>query len=339
MANDFTRIVFNLDYFYASLKINTKPINMNRSTLKKYYLIMLLLAVIVGCKDKETSAPDNTVDNSSSKIEEDGALDVKTSNFSDNDQSLICLWSKVGLRDIPGRKGAKYLTTIYFGETVKFLGEKETASDNKEYLKVELSDGSEGWVYDLLFSENGKLAVLKNPLAIYKRPDVMEFVGNKFDRGDIVVLLDESKGEWEKITGFEKKNEGWIKKNDAFVYDDLDIKLAILYNRAINEDSDSKKQKKLKLITDNPAFQNSSFIDIVEKALVRDNGINYGIINDPDGYTNMREGKGTDYAIVKKVFDDEKFTIQRNDGDWSLVRLMDGTSGWIHGSRITIVSE
>ena len=30
---------------------------------------------------------------------------------------------------------SKYLTTIYFGETVKFLGEKETASDNKDYVK------------------------------------------------------------------------------------------------------------------------------------------------------------------------------------------------------------
>ncbi|WP_232735073.1 SH3 domain-containing protein [Olleya sp. Bg11-27] len=39
----------------------------------------------------------------------------------------------------------------------------------------------------------------------------------------------------------------------------------------------------------------------------------------------MRESKGTDYAIVKKVFEDEKFIIQRNDGDWSLVRLADGT--------------
>ncbi|WP_346883704.1 hypothetical protein [uncultured Algibacter sp.] len=49
-----------------------------------------------------------------------------------------------------------------------------------------------------MFAENGKLAVLKNSLAIYKRPDVMEFTGNKFKRGDIVVVLDESKGEWKK---------------------------------------------------------------------------------------------------------------------------------------------
>ncbi|QXP58780.1 SH3 domain-containing protein [Olleya sp. HaHaR_3_96] len=312
---------------------------MNKIPLKKYYLILLLLAVMVGCKDNVTSdTSDKNIETSSDSDSSDD-LEVKTSNFSENDNALICLWSKVGLRDIAGRKGAKYLATIYFGETVKFLGEKETGSDNKEYLKIELSDGAQGWVYEHLFAENGKLAVLKKPLAIYKRPDVMEFVGNKFDRGDIVVLLDQSKGEWEKVTGFEKKNEGWIKKSDDFVYDDLDIKLAILYNRALNEDNASKKNKKLKLIMDNPAFQQSNFIDIVQKSLVVDDSEAYGMINDPDGYTNMREGKGTDYAIVKKVFEDEKFIIQRNNGDWSLIRLADGTSGWIHSSRIKIVRE
>ncbi len=229
--------------------------------LKKYCLTILLTTLLVGCKDKGASS------SSTNDVEINNDLEVKTSNISENDKSLVCLWSKVGLRDIAGRKGAKYITTIYFGETVKFLGEKEKGNDDKEYLKVELSDGQQGWVYEHLFAEKGKIAVLKNSLPIYKRPEVMEFIGNKFKRGDIVVVLDQSKGEWKKVSGFKKKDDGWIQKTNNLVYDDLDIKLAILYNRALNEESKSKKQKMLKLIIDNPAFQESSFIDIVNESI------------------------------------------------------------------------
>ncbi|MBL7558904.1 SH3 domain-containing protein [Olleya sp. YSTF-M6] len=242
---------------------------MKKTALKKYYLMVLLLALFVSCKDK-TSSTTSTDTETSSDATSGNDLDVNTSSFSEDDNSLICLWPKVGLRDIAGRKGAKYLETIYFGETVKFLGEKETASDNKDYLKIELSDGQVGWVYEYLFSENGKLAVLKNPLAIYKRPDVMEFMGNKFTRGNIVVVLNEDKGEWKKVVGLKKDTEGWVNKTSDFIYDDLDIKLAILYNRAINEETSAKQQQKLKLIVDNPAFQQSGLIDIVQNALYDD---------------------------------------------------------------------
>ncbi|WP_346883703.1 hypothetical protein [uncultured Algibacter sp.] len=71
----------------------------------------------------------------------------------------------------------------------------------------------------------------------------------------------------EKVSGFQKSND--------FVYDDLDIKLAILYNRAINEESKSKEQEKLKLIIDNPAFQKSNFIDIVNNSLDANNDEDY----------------------------------------------------------------
>ncbi|QCE42974.1 SH3 domain-containing protein [Psychroserpens sp. NJDZ02] len=333
---------------------------MKKNSLKKYYLIILLLSVIVGCKDKDTSSSSNndmetSTDSERGNDSDSGDdLDVKTSNFSESDKSLICLWPKVGLRDIAGRKGAKYLTTIYFGETVKFLGEKETASDNKDYLKVELSDGQQGWVYDYLLSENGKLAVLKNTLAIYKRPDVMEFVGNKFGRGDIVVVLNESKGDWQKVTGFQKENEGWIQNSDNFVYDELDIKLAILYNRAINEDSQSKKQKKLKLITDNPAFQQSSFIDIVQNALIGDDNDAYG----EDDFSELDASISSDQLYISTdvlnarsnpnseednvVFQLEKGdvcdiiekgnfeTIRDNSSNWYKINF-NGNEGWVFG--------
>ena len=65
----------------------------------------------------------------------------------------------------------------------------------------------------------------------------------------------------------------------------------------------------------------------------------YGVINDPDGYTNMREGKGTNHPVVRKILEGEKFAIERKENDWWLVVLADGTRGWIHKSRVNIVTE
>lgn len=65
----------------------------------------------------------------------------------------------------------------------------------------------------------------------------------------------------------------------------------------------------------------------------------YGVINDPDGFTNLREGKGTTFPIVKKIVKGEKFAIEMNDDDWWLVVLADETRGWIHKSRVKIIPE
>ena len=65
----------------------------------------------------------------------------------------------------------------------------------------------------------------------------------------------------------------------------------------------------------------------------------YGVINDPDGFSNMRSGKGRNYPITKKILKGEKFAIDRKENDWTLIVLADGTRGWIHSSRINIIKE
>ena len=65
----------------------------------------------------------------------------------------------------------------------------------------------------------------------------------------------------------------------------------------------------------------------------------YGVINDPDGYTNMRKGKGTNHPVIRKILEGEKFAIERKETEWWLVVLFDGTRGWIHKSRVKIVAK
>ena len=62
-----------------------------------------------------------------------------------------------------------------------------------------------------------------------------------------------------------------------------------------------------------------------------------GVINDPDGYVNMRSGKRLDASVVAKVKAGELFSFERAEGDaWCKVKLATGKSGWMHHSRIRL---
>ncbi len=67
-----------------------------------------------------------------------------------------------------------------------------------------------------------------------------------------------------------------------------------------------------------------------------------GVIDDPDGYVNLRKEKSADSPIVAKVKKDEPFEFecqvtnaQRTEHEtWCKVKLASGVTGWMHYSRI-----
>ena len=67
-----------------------------------------------------------------------------------------------------------------------------------------------------------------------------------------------------------------------------------------------------------------------------------GVIDDPDGYVNLRNEKSANSSIVAKVKKDEPFDFeckitneQRTDHEtWCKVKLASGVTGWMHYSRI-----
>ena len=86
-------------------------------TIKGITLICIVLFLCLNCNSKSEKKAGSS---ENSDILEIGDTDI---NNLSKASSAICLWPKVGLRDKPGRKDTKYLTTIYFGENVTFLDE------------------------------------------------------------------------------------------------------------------------------------------------------------------------------------------------------------------------
>jgi hypothetical protein len=62
-----------------------------------------------------------------------------------------------------------------------------------------------------------------------------------------------------------------------------------------------------------------------------------GVIDDPDGYTNMRAEKRLDAAVLARVKSGELFSFECEPGDvWCRVTRSSGQSGWIHSSRVRL---
>ncbi len=60
-----------------------------------------------------------------------------------------------------------------------------------------------------------------------------------------------------------------------------------------------------------------------------------GVIDDPDGFTNLRATPSTTAKIVATVKQGQVFTFDAEPGDaWCEVKLASGKKGWMHASRI-----
>lgn len=61
------------------------------------------------------------------------------------------------------------------------------------------------------------------------------------------------------------------------------------------------------------------------------------IILDPDGYTNVRSGAGTEYSVFARILDGEVFRTHVQPGSWWQIRTPDGRIGYMHRSRIRLI--
>ena len=60
-------------------------------------------------------------------------------------------------------------------------------------------------------------------------------------------------------------------------------------------------------------------------------------IDDPDGYTNLRTTPGG--IIIRKVYENETFEIVETGQNYSQVKFSDGSTGFLHNSRIALANQ
>ncbi|ABL64129.1 SH3 domain-containing protein [Chlorobium phaeobacteroides] len=63
------------------------------------------------------------------------------------------------------------------------------------------------------------------------------------------------------------------------------------------------------------------------------------VIDDPDGFTNVRSMKSSSSSIVAKVTRNEQFHTYLQDGSWWQVKTADGKIGYMHTGHIRILQD
>lgn len=186
----------------------------------------------------------------------------------DSTPVAVCLWEGVGLRGEPGmNKNIEYITTILLGEQVMMLGEEVyVEKEKRSYIKVRLSDGQEGWVYQYLFGINARLGAVNQTTNIFRRPDPMMLKAQKFEQGEILAILEEKDG-WLKVAGRQKRKVGWIQQQKHISVNQKDVEVAVLYQKALLEKSVKNKINLLNAIIENDAYSDSDFIKLVQEDL------------------------------------------------------------------------
>ena len=98
--------------------------------------------------------------------------------------------------------------------------------------------------------------------------------------------------------------------------------------------SDSKSKSVEKTNEESAAITedtNQKSTAIVED-IVNDDNTEYYIIEDPDGYSNLREVPSGN--VIRKVYSSEKFEIIGEENKYKKVQFPDASTGYIHNSRV-----
>lgn len=234
--------------------------------IKRTSIVGTCIAVaLIGADCKKVNKENNSP-------KQQSAVNLQNQNTGGQPQNLstkgiVCIWDGLIIRETPLKNG-KILSTMSLGETVFDLDSSSTDANDKkrEYYKVRLSDGKEGWTPSYGAIKNASPAVFKTNASLYKRPDLLTITETRFAPMEFVAITS-SMEDWIEVTSEQKKKSGWVKK-DAITKAREDIATAVLINKKfLSADGLSNTDKIKTLITDAP-YPGSVFISLLQQKLV-----------------------------------------------------------------------
>lgn len=129
-----------------------------------------------------------------------------------------------------------------------------------------------------------------------------------------------------------------LKANNLYVHaDGYDVRFTTQGLRDVLEPLDAPENM---CLTESQVFalENQAYAPVQEARPTLPAGFtNLAVIDDPDGYTNMRSQKSAKSQIVARVIQDEQFFTYMQDGNWWQVRTAQGKVGYMHISRIRLL--
>ena len=222
--------------------------------MKFHNLTYVALALIFACS---TSTNESTSD---SEVTEEVV----------EEKPAVCIWDNISVRETPTAKG-KWLTSISLGESLTYLGLSavDSSDKNREYYKIQLNDGTEGWsVADFIIPE-GKIGVFLEETFIYNRPDLLTKSDKMYERLDIIAVQN-TQDDWQEIIGKRAEGKwidsGWIKRG-KLSFKAVDVAASKFLKDALSKENEEERLEALNMILDNPDLKESSILIDVQAAI------------------------------------------------------------------------
>lgn len=220
-----------------------------------FYVLLAALLLLTACQNQ---TPQTTNEPSEEVVEEVASEEV----------TAVCIWDGTSLRSIPKVKG-RYISGISLGEQVTWMGiaRTDTSTSRKvEYLKIRLSDGTEGWASSSGIIRDASAGAVVQKTYVYLRPDLLTVTEKYFEPMEMVAISKEQEG-WLEVVGSQRKKKGWIRNDGGVSVEKADVAVAILASKAFEISNDSERRNKLKSLIENPQFENSVFISALRTML------------------------------------------------------------------------
>lgn len=83
-------------------------------------------------------------------------------------------------------------------------------------------------------------------------------------------------------------------------------------------------------------YETKSYRLVAKQEISKNQTCRLATIQDPDGYTNLRQGPSKNSLIIKRIKEGETFNVLSLK-EWCYVLLKDDTTGYVHRSRIKIL--
>jgi hypothetical protein len=138
--------------------------------------------------------------------------------------SAICIMDNSPLREEPVLEG-ELITTLFLGDEFVFTGEIETDMFT-EYYKIELYDGTAGWLEKEAVLFHAKHAAVIKQTSLYPEIDSHDKSQVTIYPAEYVAILKEE-GDWVKVISADRKKGGWMHRENVSTSEE-DIFIATL---------------------------------------------------------------------------------------------------------------
>jgi hypothetical protein len=152
---------------------------------------------------------------------------------------------------------------IKSGEVVTWLGVSEQDKDdqNREFLKVRLSDGTEGWALAAYIVPEAKAAAVTEETTVYKQNNLISRTDADLQPMDIVAVIEEQE-DWVRVAKGGRSNVSWIKPG-ALTFAEVDVAVAYHAGQAHKIEGAAQRKERLEVLLEEEAFQDSIFIPAI----------------------------------------------------------------------------